>query len=63
MVGSIMTALAWFCLLFLVVIIVQELADIRTTIETFIRTYQETFVEFKVDETKENVGEDVESRE
>ena len=58
-----MTALAWFCLLFLVVIIVQELADIRTTIETFIRTYQETFVEFKVDETKENVGEDVESRE
>lgn len=63
MVGSIMTTLAWFCLLFLVVIIVQELADIRTTIETFIRTYQETFVEFKVDETKENVGEDVESRE
>ena len=63
MVGSIMTALAWFCLLFLVVIIVQELADIRATLETVIKEFRTTYIEFKVDETKENVGEDVESRE
>ena len=63
MIGSILLGLAWFALLFLIAIIVQELADIRATLETVIKEFRTTFVEFKVDETKEDVSEDAESRE
>ncbi len=44
MIGGILLALAWFFLFFLLTLIVQQLAEVRMLLESWLKTYREGFV-------------------
>ncbi len=55
MIGGILLALAWFFLFFLLTLIVQQLAEVRMLLESWLKTYREGFVELSdVEETKDS---------
>lgn len=55
MIGGILLTLAWFFLFFLLTLIVQQLAEVRMLLESWLKTYREGFVEFtSVEETKDS---------
>lgn len=55
MISGILLALAWFFLFFLLTLIVQQLAEVRMLLESWLKTYREGFVEFSsVEETKDS---------
>jgi hypothetical protein len=54
MIGGILLALAWFFLFFLLALIVQQLAEVRMLLESWLKTYHEGFVDLpSVEETKD----------
>ena len=58
MIGGILLTLAWFFLFFLLTLIVQQLAEVRMLLESWLKTYREGFVEFtSVEETKDSAQE------
>ena len=55
MIGGILLTLAWFFLFFLLTLIVQQLAEVRMLLESWLKTYHEGFVDLSsVEETKDS---------
>ena len=55
MISGVLLALAWFFLFFLLALIVQQLAEVRMLLESWLKTYHEGFVDLSsVEETKES---------
>lgn len=58
MISGILLALAWFFLFFLLALIVQQLAEVRMLLESWLKTYHEGFVDLSsVEETKDSAQE------
>lgn len=59
MIGGILLTLAWFFLFFLLTLIVQQLAEVRMLLESWLKTYREGFVDLSsVEETKDSEQEE-----
>lgn len=59
MIGGILLTLAWFFLFFLLTLIVQQLAEVRMLLESWLKTYHEGFVDLSsVEETKDSEQEE-----
>lgn len=55
MISGTLLTLAWFFLFFLLAIIVQQLAEVRMLLESWLKTYHEGFVDLSsVEETKDS---------